>query len=95
MKITLTGTVTRVNVPVETSKSSVMEIILSKKYYDSSTGELRAEDHYPVQIWKEKLPDFQKVYNESTSMKITGFINGRMVGENDNVKAFLNFTAQS
>jgi len=94
MKITLKGTITKVGEIKATEKSEVREIILNKKYHDPETGELKAEDNYPVQIWKDDMPEFAKAYDKSSRMEISGFLNGRLIDKDGKHTCFMNFTGK-
>lgn len=94
MKVTQRGTVTKIGEPKKAGNSQVREIILNKKYHDPDSGELKSEDHYPVQIWEDKFAEFEKQYQVSALMEIEGFINGRLTGEGDNQRCFMNFVGR-
>jgi hypothetical protein len=95
MKITIKGTVTKIGEPKAAGSSEVREIWLNKKYHDAETGELKSEDTYPLQIWKDQFADFEKCYTTSAKMEVTGFINGRLVGEGNEARCFMNFIGRS
>ena len=91
MKMTIRGTVTQIGEPRVTDKSEVTEIIINKKYHDPETGELKAEDNYPCQIWKKQFLEFEKCYHKNSMMEVTGFLNGRKVDKDGRQSFFLNF----
>jgi len=94
-KITIKGTITKVGQPRKAGSGEVTEVILNKKFHDPETGALKNEDNYPLQIWQDKFAEFKKAFEKSSLMEVTGFINGRTVGEGENEKSFINFVAQS
>lgn len=94
MKVKITGVISKVGEFKKAGNSEVMEVILNKKYHDQDTGELKGEDHYPVQIWKDIFPRFEACLNFSSKMEITGFLNGRKAGTDDKQSFYMNFTAR-
>jgi len=95
MKIEIRGQISQIGEPREAGKSLVREIIISKKYFDSNTGELKGEDYYPVQIWEDVFPEFEKAYTKSSNMVILGYVNGRRAEKDGSVSHFLNITGKS
>ena len=95
MKVEQIGTVTKIGEPKTAGKSEVREIVLNKKYHDPDTGDLKSEDNYPVQIWSDKWSDFEKAYQKNAKMKITGFINGRLIDKAGVERCFMNFVGQN
>jgi hypothetical protein len=95
MKIKMRGTVAKIGEPKKAGNSTVREIVLNKKYHDPDSGDLKSEDNFPVQIWEDKFPDFEKQYHVSSLMEIEGFLNGRLVGEGGEARCFMNFVGRS
>ena len=95
MKLTIKGGVTRIGDIQTAGNSAIRTVVISKKYHDPETGELKSEDHYPVQIWEDKWAEFKQAYDQSSYMEVEGYLNGRKKEKDGQVGYFFNFKGRN
>ena len=103
MKVTLKGIVTKFGEVKEIKgangnpDTTIQEIILQKKSFNTETGELRSDDVFPIQIWGKDLTLFNAAYSLSSKMEIDCYLNGKKYtkeGTTDE-KYFLSLTGKA
>ena len=77
MKIEITGNIHLVSEPKTAGNSEVTNIVINKKVFNFDTGELVADELFPVQIWKDDMPAFYAATSEGTKVKVEGYLNGK------------------
>lgn len=95
MKVTLRGEVHKIGDARTAGSSEVKEIIIHRKYHDPDTGEMKGEDFFPVQVWKDKWEEMNKVLAVSSKVEMQGFVNGRRTEKNGEASYFCNIVARS
>lgn len=95
MKVTLRGEITHVGEPRTAGASEVKEVIIHRKYHDPDTGELKGEDYFPVQVWKDKWNELNSSMGKGNKVEMQGFVNGRRTEKNGEPSYFCNIVARS
>jgi single-stranded DNA-binding protein len=94
MKVTLRGRIIEVSEPRTAGSSEVVEVIIHREFYDQDTGEKKGEDFFPVQVWKEKYEQFQKILEYGKKVEMKGFVNGRRTEKDGRPSFFCNIVAK-
>jgi len=95
MKVTLRGEVIKVGDARTAGTSEVKEIVIHRKYHDPDTGELKGEDFFPVQVWKDRWREMEEAIKPSSKVEMTGFVNGRRIEKDGTASFFCNIVAHS
>ena len=94
-KITLTGTIARVNDAKTIASGTVREVIINRKYHDPESGELKNEDWFPVQVFKDQEKIAGELLTPGRKVKMEGYVNGRRSEKDGTASYFCNIVAKS
>ena len=93
-KITINGTIVRIGDTKEIRSGNVREVIVGRKYHDPQSGELKSEDFYPVQVFKDCHEKHQDLITVGQRVSINGFVNGRRSEKDGSTSYFCNIVAK-
>jgi len=93
-KITINGTIVRIGETKEIKSGNVREVIVCRKYHDPQSGELKSEDFYPVQVFKDCYEKYQELIYAGKKVSVNGFVNGRRSEKDGSTSYFCNIVAK-